>query len=261
VIPSDDRPDPLQGIFETLLVVRGEPVEMENHLARMRASLDEIYAAELPADVAERVRAAAANLDLGRLRLTAVPSGSGINLELSARPVDPEAVFPSAPQGAELRRVNRPGGHGPHKWVDRRGMDHPDAGPGQLICDGEELLEAGWANLFAIHREALWTPPADGRILPGMSRAAVQDIAQDEGLDVHEKPLCEEDLLAADETFLTNSIRGVEAAVALDSQPLPGCGPLSHRLAAALQRRWGLTNAADDLPAPATAPPPGQPSR
>jgi para-aminobenzoate synthetase/4-amino-4-deoxychorismate lyase len=258
VIPSNDRPDPAEGIFETLLVVRGEPVEMEAHLARLQASLAEIYAAELPPGVAERVRAAAAELELGRLRLTAVPNGSRLDLHVLARPVDHELVFPSAPKGAELRRANRPGGHGPHKWVDRTGMDHPDAGPGQLICDGEELLEAGWANLFAMRRQTLWTPAADGRILPGMARAAVLEIARSEGLDVREEPLTEGDLLESDEVFLTNSVRGVEAAAALNGVSLAGLGPVSHRLAAALRRRWGLASAADGLPAPATAPQPDQ---
>jgi branched-subunit amino acid aminotransferase/4-amino-4-deoxychorismate lyase len=252
------HPDPAQGIIETLLVVGGEPVETAGHLARLEASLAEIYAAELPAETAERVRAAAAGLDLGRLRLTAVPRPGGIELEVSPRPVDPEVVFPATPKGAELRRVNRPGGHGAHKWVDRAGMDRPSTGPGQLICDGTELLEAGWANLFAIHRQALWTPPADGRILAGMARAAVLEIAREEGLQTYERPLTAADLLNADEVFLTNSVRGIEPAVALDGDPLPGSGPLSRRLADALRRRWGLTDVADDPPAPATAPQPGQ---
>lgn len=215
---------------------------MESHLARLQASLAGIYAAELPADTGERVRAAAAELDLGRMRLTAVPGGGGVDLELSARSIDPRVVFP-APRGAELRHVDRPGGHGPHKWVDREGMDRPDAGPGQLIGDGEELLEAGWANLFAIRRQALWTPAADGRILAGMARAAVLAIARDDGLATYEQPLRKDDLLEADEVFLTNSVRGIEPAVSLDGEPLPGCGELSNRLAAALRRRWGLPDA------------------
>lgn len=239
VTAPDRHPDPGKGIFESLLVVNGEPVELEGHLARMRRSLAELYGAELPADTSERVRAAA-ELDLGRLRLTAVPRGGDLELSLRARPVDPEIVFPPVLKGAALRQVNRPGGHGAHKWVDRTGMEHPDAGAGQLICDGEELLEAGWANLFAIHGNTLCTPPADGRILAGMARAAIQEIAREEGIETREGPLCRDDLLTADEVFLTNSVRGIEPAVALDGAPLAGCGPLSRRLAAALRRRWGL---------------------
>lgn len=261
VLANGDRPDPAQGIIETLLVVRGEPVELEGHLARLRVSLAEVYDAEMPADTAGRVRVAAGELELGRLRLTALPKAGGIELELSPRAVDPGVVFPTDQKGAALRRIDRPGGHGAHKWVDRSGMDRPPTGPGQLICDGGELLEAGWANLFAVRRNALWTPPADGRILAGMARAAVAEIAREEGLETCERPLTEEDLLAADEVFLTNSVRGIEPAVSLDGAPLAGCGPLSRRLVAALRRRWGLTDAADGPPAPAAAPLPDPLSR
>jgi branched-subunit amino acid aminotransferase/4-amino-4-deoxychorismate lyase len=120
-------------------------------------------------------------------------------------------------------------------------MEHPDAGPGQLICDDDEALEAGWANLFAGREETLWTPAADGRILPGTARAAVLAIALESGLDAREQPLPIENLLDADETFLTNSIRGVEPIAELDCKPLPGLGPISRRLAAALRQRWNLT--------------------
>lgn len=255
---SDWQPDPSKGVFETLLVVDGRPVEPEAHLARLQSSLAALYNAELPAETVERMGAAAAELALGRLRLTAVPREGGLDLDVSTRPLDPALMFPAA--GAALQRVDRPGGHGPHKWVERRGMDHPGGGSGQLICDGGELLEAGWANLFAIREETLWTPAADGRILPGMARAAVLAIAREEGIATQERPLRSEDLLAADEVFLTNSVRGIEPATELDGEPLAGCGPVSRRLAAALGRRWQLPDGADGLPAPAAAPLPGPPA-
>jgi branched-subunit amino acid aminotransferase/4-amino-4-deoxychorismate lyase len=61
---------------------------------------------------------------------------------------------------------------------------------------------------------------------------------------VREQPLPTADLQSADEAFLTNSIRGIEPATALDGGPLPGCGQISRRLADALRRRWGLSHPA-----------------
>ena len=236
---SDRRPDPAQGVFETLLVVDGEPVELDAHLARLRRSLDEVYDADLPAGAREEMVIAARGIQLGRLRLTVAAGEDRLRRDLIAGEVAPEAVFPA--RGAELRSHPVPGGHGSHKWVDRRGMEHPDTGPGQLICDDDEALEAGWANLFAVREETLWTPPDDGRILPGTARAAVLAIALESGLDARDQPLRVEDLHDAEETFLTNSIRGIEPVTELDGTPLPGLGPISRRLAAALQRRWHLT--------------------
>jgi para-aminobenzoate synthetase / 4-amino-4-deoxychorismate lyase len=239
VAANDLQPDPRRGVFETLLVVGGEPMEAAGHLARLGRSLAEIYEVELPAEAGEQVCATAAGVELGRLRISAVPRAESVKMDLEARPIDPAVMFPEA--GAALRRRDRPGGHGSHKWADRSGMDHPDAGPGQLICDGEELLEAGWANLFAVREETLWTPPADSRILAGMARAAVLEIAGEDGIATREQPIHARDLLNAEETLLTNSIRGIEPATELDGTPLPGNGPISRRLAAALQRRWNLT--------------------
>jgi para-aminobenzoate synthetase/4-amino-4-deoxychorismate lyase len=238
VTATDWRPDPAKGVFETLLVAGGEPVELEAHLARLGRTLLEVYGVELPTELREQVPPVAAPFELGRLRVTVVPASPGLEIEMTARPLDPTLMFPAA--GAALTRVDRPGGHGPHKWVDRRGMEHPDDGAGQLICDGDELLEAGWANLFAVREETLWTPPADGRILPGMARAALLEIAAEEGLPTSERPLQAEDLYTAEETFLTNSVRGIEPATSLNGTDLPGRGPLSHRLASALQQRWHL---------------------
>lgn len=256
-------PDPRQGVFETMLVVAGVPLELAAHLDRLAASVATLYGAELPGDSGDRAREAAATEPLGRLRLTVVPGRTEMDrpLELSvyAGPVEPEIVFPT--RGADLRVVSRPGGLGPHKWVERPGLDHPIDGPGALIGDGGELLEAGWANLFAVSGGVLRTPPSDGRILPGLARAAVLELADDLDVEACEEPLHAADMHAADETFLTNSIRGIEAGLTLDGVTVAGTGPLSRRLAAALRQRWGLRFDPDALAAPAAVPTPDPPAR
>ena len=71
---SDRRPDPAQGIFETLLVVDGEPVELDAHLARLRRSLDEVYDADLPAGAREEMVAAARGILRGCLAIFVPPT-------------------------------------------------------------------------------------------------------------------------------------------------------------------------------------------
>jgi para-aminobenzoate synthetase/4-amino-4-deoxychorismate lyase len=237
VSASEWRPDPTRGIFETLLVVGGGPVELKAHAERLSRSVKAVYAKELPPHAEEELRRAAAGIPLGRLRLT---------------------VFPAA--GVRLRSHSISGGLGAHKWIDRRGIDRPTSGgPGALIVDEGEVLEAGWANVFAVRGGTLFTPPLDGRILPGTTRAALLALAATEGIETAERALSPADLLTAEETFLTGSIRGIEAAEELDGQPLPGRGPLSNRLAAALSQRWGLPS--HEHQSPATAPKPGQLAR
>jgi branched-subunit amino acid aminotransferase/4-amino-4-deoxychorismate lyase len=237
-------------------VLEGEPVELDAHLSRLAGSLDDLYGEGLARETEMNLRREAKRLRLGRLRLTAVPTGGGLRIDLLAGEIDPEVVFPA--EGVRLRRHSVPGGLGAHKWVQRPGINRPGPdGAGALIVDEGEVLEAGWANVFAIRGGTLFTPPLDDRLLPGTTRAALLALACQEGVDAREQPLAIDDLLTAEETFLTGSIRGIEPAVELDGQPLTGCGEITRRLAAALRQRWGLP----ELQAAATAQKPDQPSR
>ena len=151
------------------------------HLARLARSLAAVYGAELPAATSSEqcVRPAPPAVELGRLRLTALPSretAPSYDLRRWDRPGDHVPVRRRA-----LRRSIVAAGHGPHKWVDRRGMDHPDAGPGQLIVDGEELWRRAGQTSSPSATSPLWTPPLDGRILAGIARAAVLELAARRG--------------------------------------------------------------------------------
>jgi para-aminobenzoate synthetase/4-amino-4-deoxychorismate lyase len=255
-MPERWQPDRSRGVFETLLVVDGEPVELEAHLRRLARSLKEVYSQALPTEAEAELRRAAAEIPLGRLRCTLAPGEDGLQLDLLAGGVELEAVFPE--RGVHLRAHPIAGGLGPHKWVDRKGINRPAPDEaGALITDEGEVLEAGWANVFAVRGGTLFTPPLDGRLLPGTTRAAVLELASENGIEGNEQPLQPDDLLTADETFLTGSIRGIEPALSLDGESLPARGQLSRRLAAGLRRRWNL-DAPDAPEADAVAPKLGQ---
>lgn len=254
------HPDRSRGVFETLLVVDGAPVELEAHLSRLAHSLEAVYSQGLPSQTEEELRRAAADIDLGRLRLTLAPAEDGFRVDLLAGGVDSETVFPE--RGVHLRTHEIAGGLGAHKWAHRPGINRPaPEEAGALIVDEGEVLEAGWANVFAVRGGTLFTPPLDGRLLPGTTRAAVLHLVSEHDIKSSEQPLHAEDLLTAEETFLTGSIRGIEPALSLDGAELPGCGQLSRRLAAALRQRWGLTDGSAAPAARATEPKLGQPAR
>jgi para-aminobenzoate synthetase / 4-amino-4-deoxychorismate lyase len=254
------QPDRSRGVFETLLVVDGEPVELEAHLSRLAHSLEDVFSEPLPPNLENKMRQAATEIPLGRLRSTLAPVDDGLQLDLLAGGVELEAVFPE--RGVHLRSHPISGGLGPHKWAHRPGINRPAPGEaGALITDEGEVLEAGWANVFAVRAGTLFTPPLDGRLLPGTTRAAVLELAAEQEIGSSEQSLHPEDLHNADETFLTGSIRGIEPALSLDGEELPGSGQLSRRLAVALRRRWKLPDDSDAPEAHATEPQLGQPAR
>jgi para-aminobenzoate synthetase/4-amino-4-deoxychorismate lyase len=240
------RPDPARGVFETLLVVDGRPIGLDAHLDRLAASVRELFGPPTLARVAGPARTVAATRaaeleGLARLRLTLAPDGAGrLDLSATTAAVPGEAVFPRAERAPSLVPIAVPGGLGAHKWADRRLLEGAaaelagDRPALPLIVDGDgTVLEADRANVFAVRDGALVTPPLDGRILPGVARAQAIEIAGELGIPVAERPLTADDLGAADELFLTGSVRGIE--------PLPAAGdaaPVAARLAAALRTRW-----------------------
>jgi para-aminobenzoate synthetase component I len=230
-------PDPAHGLFETLLVLDGEPVALDAHLDRLAASMAALFGTTPPAGLAADAAARASGLELGRMRIVVDPAGAGATL--TTQQVDAGDFFPRWNRGAELRSLPCPGGLGAHKWADRAFLGEIRGEPVPLLFDrGDDLLEAGRGNVFAAFGAVLKTPRLDGRILPGTARAAAIAIAREEGIEVVEERLSREDLFAADEVFLTGSVRGVEPARSLDGAPLPAGEEIGRRVGGALCLKW-----------------------
>lgn len=240
-------PDPKRGVFETMLVLDGRPVELDAHLERLAGSLMALYGEGLPSDAADLVREEARDLEHGKLRITTVPSAgraaeAPLEVRVTTSPVDPAAVFPGPARGIALRSFRVEGGLGEHKWADRRLLERAEsdlpAGELSLLVDGDgSALEASRASLFAVGDGWLATPPADGRILPGIARRRTIETARDMGIAVREESLPLPGL-SGREIFLAGSVRGIEPVLAFDDMDLPPPGKLSGRVAAGLRRRW-----------------------
>jgi para-aminobenzoate synthetase/4-amino-4-deoxychorismate lyase len=220
----EPRPDPALGVFETLLALDGEVLLAGDHLRRLAESVWALYGERLPTDLDLTV----AEPGTWRLRVVFRP-GRGATVERVR--VEPEAIFPVRP--LELRPLVLPGGLGEHKWVDR-GLVSGSHEP--LIVDlGGELLETGSGNLFAVYPDRLVTPPADGRILPGVTRQAVLVVARELDLDVAIEPIQPG---RAEELFVTSSVRGLQAVGRCDGIGEWPVGPVALALATRLRREW-----------------------
>jgi para-aminobenzoate synthetase/4-amino-4-deoxychorismate lyase len=119
-------------------------------------------------------------------------------------------VTPAPPPTAELvvlTPFSLAGGLGGHKWRDRRLLDALAAeAPGTvpLLVDTDGLvLEAAYANVWILEGRAMMTPPADGRILPGVTRARLLRT----NAVATEQPISLARLKCAEAIFLTSSIR------------------------------------------------------
>ena len=231
-----DTPDPAQGVFETTLVVDGKAVEVDAHLARLEASLAELYGAALPADARSLIEEGAAGLTFGRLRLTVVP---GEEPSVRTAAVDAALVFPS--QASDIALVTVSGWNGAHKWADRTllaGFEAELAPAVPVLVEDGSVLEGSRSNLFAVLGGAVITPPTDGRILPGVARARVIEVARAAGIDIAERALRVDELAAADEVFMTGGVRGVEPVGSCAGLGEWDFGEFTARVSAELQRAW-----------------------
>ncbi|MGH2867135.1 MAG: aminotransferase class IV [Solirubrobacteraceae bacterium] len=233
-----ERPDPALGVFETLLVSEGRLHRLDAHLERLDGSLRQLYGLVRPARHRHELEAQAARLSgPHRLRVDAVPGDATLEIELTSSP-----LVPGPAPGVLGAPVLVPSGLGEHKWRDRRWIEAlttSDDVPLLMDRDGC-LLEATWGNLWLREGDRLITPPADGRLLAGVTRAQLIELAPALGFAVAEESVSLARAVEASEVFLTSSLRlAVPATVAPDigGGPVPGSpGPELERIRAALGR-------------------------
>jgi para-aminobenzoate synthetase/4-amino-4-deoxychorismate lyase len=260
------RPHPTAGVFTSLKVTASQTRDLAAHLTRLAASVRDLYGKDLPVSLHTDLAATLADAPTGRLRITVRPVGGPLQATVEVVPLPPTpsrtragtnsgitarsgAAAPASPAPVTLHPAVVPGGIGAHKYRDRRLIDELTrlagvlAGEHALLIDETgELLETDRANVFAVIDGVLLTPPADGRLLPGVARAATLRAARGRGIKTGQKPLTLGELAEATEVFVTNSVAGLVPVRAIDGLPLCWVrGPVAARLSAAL-----ATNPADE---------------
>jgi branched-subunit amino acid aminotransferase/4-amino-4-deoxychorismate lyase len=234
--PSD--PGLLAGltVFETVRVHEGRFLDLPAHLSRWRrsAALLEI---SLPPERAVLAACWAAQAALGLaeavVRITATAGGRWMvwAREAPARRrevrcitrravVDP-LVPAAAKHGSRLRGHMALAGRAAEEviWIGAHGG----------------MIEGSWSNVIGVLDGVVVTHPADGSLLPGITRAAVLRLAEGQGISVEERPVAPDAPL--DELYLSSSVHGLVPVVELDGRRGPGGGPVGAALSRLLWAR------------------------
>ncbi|MEE2645160.1 MAG: aminotransferase class IV [Myxococcota bacterium] len=247
--PSTDRGLRFgESLFETLLCVAGESVCWEAHLRRLRAGLrslslqlpDPLERGEGPAIVRELLQRNSLAQREARVRI----SCTGGELPLISEGRRATLLIDCAPISAR-HRLRRDGLHlrlaqeGPQRgafaglkwsgWLPSLSLSERAAEQEEFIFhDDGFLLEGASTNIFQLHPEGLSTPPADGRILPGVTRARIFEAAAALSLHCEERPLSlptmknDEQLPAF---ALSNSLLPFSPALSFEGRPLSSPPP------------------------------------
>lgn len=242
------------GLFETALLTGGRIRFLDDHLERLAAGCERLG---LPCPERATLLKEIAMLTAGRgegvlkITLTRGSGGRGYNpppgqaatrLLALYPPLEPPAS-PDAgiivrwcsmrlgrnPALAGIKHLNRL-----EQVLARSEWTTADVEEGLMLDTEGELVSATAGTLFLVRDGQLVTSDLRYCGIRGVMRSRVIVAAFEAGLEVAEQPLWATDLEAAEEVFITNSIRGIRPVARLAERQWP-TGSVTRQLAAALK--------------------------
>lgn len=261
-IPIEDRGFQFgDGVYEVIRTYRGKPFELRAHLRRLERStaalrLPAPYGdAEWSAWVSEGLRQAGyANAKI-YLQITRGVAARDHAFPADIRPTTVMTIRELHPLSAQVRDSGVTAktledlrwGRCDIKSVNLlpnvlARQEAKEAGVFEaILVRGGLVTEGSVSNVMAVQGGTLVTAPEGPRILSGVTRSVVLELARKEGLPVEERYLPVSALYAADEVMLTGTTVEVLGVVNVDGRPIGGGVP--GPITAILSARWSAMTA------------------
>ena len=244
-------------VYETLRTYGGRPFHLGRHLRRLRVSADRIGIGLLVEDAAlarqldallergantesyirisvsrgvgdisykfERVKGPTLVMVVKPLEpLPAACYTDGVAVSMSSfRRNSPRALDPSIKSCNLLNNILA------MREAQAKGAIEPI-----LLNDTSEVAEGAGSNIFHVRKGRVVTPPLEAGILPGVTRALVLELCGALGIESVQEPVAVKDLLAADEAFLTSTLKEIMPIATIDGAAVGSGrpGPVTLRL-------------------------------
>ena len=241
-------------LYDVVRVVERSPLHLEAHLDRLRGGLESIDI-DPPANLDQSCRQllSEGQLETGYLYLQ-VSRGAGPRSHQPPADIEPtvlilavEHAF-SEPAARAMRAISRRDDRWKHRDIKTTSLlgtvlgklQMRDARVDEVLFVGPqaELREGGSTNLFVRKGDVLQTHPADHRILEGVTRGILLQLAEQLGLSYCETPPRLHELREWQEAFLCGTLTGVLPLVELDGEAIAGgvVGMWTKLLATELER-------------------------
>lgn len=251
------------GVFETLRCYGGKFFRLAQHVERMRAGLDKLGIVAPPwlEGVAEVLRDLVARNAVGdgvaRFVVTRGVGEFGLLGKQATEPLMIVASWNQPPPAAARyerginciiarQRLMATAGIKSLNYLPqvlaRREADAAGADDAIMLNSHGHVAEATAANVFLVTRHELITPALEGEVLPGITRAAVLELAHVEKLPVVERVVHGTELVHVEEMFLTSSVGEITPVTRLSGhwvktgQPGPITRDLMRAYAALVKR-------------------------
>ncbi|MGW8248644.1 MAG: aminotransferase class IV [Acidiferrobacterales bacterium] len=106
-----------------------------------------------------------------------------------------------------------------------------------ILLRDESLTEGAASNVFIVKNDCIITPPKSELILPGITRDLVVELAKANEICIEERAVSLEELKAADEVWMTSSMKEILPITTLDGKPVGTGkpGPMHTRMLAIYQ--------------------------
>jgi D-alanine transaminase len=244
------------GVYEVIRVYNGKPFTLDLHLQRLQKSASGIQLT-LPIDLASltaeirsylsksSVREGMIYLQLTRgsaPRLHAFPQCKP-TLLFYAR-VLPPVDAPATGDGVKL--ISVPDERWKRCWIKSIALLPNVLAKNQALAAGADeavfiengvVTECSASNIFAVVAGRVVTHPVGTKVLPGITRALLIDLAPKIGLKIDERAIREEEARQADELFITSTTREISWVSVLDGRRIGNgrCGPVTLKLHSALR--------------------------
>jgi len=242
------------GLFETCVARNGTVFRAAAHARRLVESASALLLSDVlriePLAKAMQMAVEHNELDEARVRLTVTGGDLGLTAALQRRRVDPTVLIDAQPptvypdaffeDGVMVTvaegRLNPSSPMAGHKtlnyWPRIHALQHAaasKAGESLWFTVTNHLASGSVSNVFVVFDGVLATPCARGEepidavgptVLPGITRAAILELCDGMGLETRRCTLDINQLLSADEVFLTNSSWGVLPVVAVEKNTI-----------------------------------------
>jgi D-alanine transaminase len=264
VVSVDDRGFVFgDGVYEVIRVVDGRLFTGDEHLARMEEGLNAI-GIERPADmtrarifeIAERLLGENDLLEGHATVYLQITRGAAFRTHFFPTAPVPPTIFISTARFSPAPDLMETGASAitcpDVRWsrcnlktlnllanvLAKQSAVEKGAVEAIFVRDGV-VTEGSSTNVFVAVGGRLHTFPICNYILPGITRGVVLELAEELGIQVRETPARAEDLVRADEIFLTGTTTDVLPIVELDGRPVGSGtpGPLALALGRALAER------------------------
>ncbi|MED1512351.1 aminodeoxychorismate lyase [Bacillus proteolyticus] len=231
------------GVFETFRIYNGHPFLLDDHYERLMDALDtlQIKWTMTKDDIIRILENLLAKNGLKhayiRFNVSAGIDEIGLQTNVYEEPSVIVFIKPLAipgdvveKEGVILKQVrNTPEGafrlkshHYLNNILGKREIGNGVNKEGIFLTETGYVAEGIVSNLFFVKGGTLYTPSLETGILNGITRAFIIKVAEEQGIEVRESFFTKDELLSADEVFVTNSIQEIVPLYRIEGEDFPG---------------------------------------